>query len=223
MTKIDQGNIVLLSTAYFPPVEYFVLLKHASGVQIDLHETYPKQTWRNRCRIITGNGIADLSVPVERPDGNHTPTSKVLISNHCQWAKNHWKSIESAYRNAPFFMFYSDLVEELICGHKEETLTELNVAILKHLCNEIAITTQVIYPTEFIRDTNEDILDARFCISPKARDDKKLFSYQWKPYYQVFDERFGFIPNASILDLLFNMGPDTSLYLQSPFVDSKNQ
>jgi hypothetical protein len=222
MIKVDQGNTVLLSTAYFPPVEYFVLLKNASSVQIDLHETYPKQTWRNRCRILTGNGPADLSVPVERPDGNHTSTSKVVISNHCQWAKNHWKSIESAYRNAPFFMFYSDMVEELICGHKEETLAELNVVILKHLCDEIEIQTQVIYTAEFVKDVKENV-DARFCISPKAKDQKNIFAYRWKPYYQVFDDRFGFIPNASILDLLFNLGPDAPQYLQNPFIIPENQ
>ncbi len=206
--------MILLSTAYFPPVEYFAyLLSHEKAV-IDLHETYPRQTWRNRCRVITGNGEADITVPVEKPLGNHTPTNKVLISDHIQWKKNHWRTLHSAYRNAPYFIYYADLVEDLIYQTETELLLDLNKAILDIFLKELKIPTHIEYSSAFIADTGNNT-DLRFAISPKNRDRKLLHPLTYPKYYQIFKDRFGFLANTSILDVLFNLGPDTRDYLEN--------
>lgn len=210
--------MLLLSTAYFPPVEYFAYLLAHGKATIDLYETYPRQTWRNRCKLITGNGVADITVPVVKPLGNHTPSNQVLISDHSQWKKNHWRTIHSAYRNAPYFIYYSDLVEDLIYHTQTELLSELNKAILDVFLEELKISTPVEYTSAFISDSSEHI-DLRFAISPKDRDRKSLSPLSYPVYYQLFEDRFGFVPNTSILDVLFNLGPDTKSYLES-VVDS---
>jgi hypothetical protein len=205
--------MLLLSTAYFPPVEYFAYLVAYDKVAVDLHETYTRQTWRNRCRLVTGNGVADITVPVEKPMGNHTPTNRVLISNHIQWKKSHWRTIHSAYRNAPYFIYYSDRIEDLIYHSETEFLSELNKAILDVLMEELAIQKSIKYTEAFITD-NKGLTDLRFAISPKARERKSLVSLDYPAYYQVFKDRFGFMPNTSIIDVLFNLGPDTKSYLE---------
>ena len=205
--------ILLLSTAYFPTVEYMVYLANAAKVTIDLHETYPKQTWRNRCQIMTGNGLVSLTVPVEKPGGNHTSTSKVLVSEHYNWRENHWKTIFSAYRNAPFFLYYCDMVEELIQKRNSQHLHLLNQQILNMVLPEIGLKVFWDYSSHFIKDPGEYI-DRRFSLSPKAKDRAGVANPEFPPYYQVFEDRFGFQPNLSILDLLFNLGPDTLGYLE---------
>jgi len=190
--------MLLLSTAYFPPVEYFAyLLAHGKAAI-----------------VITGNGVADITVPVEKPLGNHTPTNQVLISNHIHWKKNHWRTIHSAYRNAPYFIYYSNMVEDLIYHTQTELLSELNKAILDVFLEELKISTPIEYTSAFISDGSEHT-DLRFAISPKGRDRKSLAPLTYPAYYQIFEDRFGFVPNTSILDVLFNLGPDTKSYLES--------
>ncbi len=212
MIKPEKPKL-LLSSAYFPPLEYFCYLLHAESAFIDIHETYTRQTWRNRCAIYSGNGPVNLSIPVERPLGNNTPTRDVLTSQHQNWQKAHWRSIESAYRNAPFFLYYGSQVEELIMGTSSSTkLIELNNLILTTLCLEMNLDVMVSFTDNFLSDT-QGYLDMRFAISPKSKDRKHITDLPFKPYYQVFDERYSFQPNLSILDLLFNLGPDAKKYL----------
>lgn len=204
---------LLLSTAYFPPLTYFVYLMRYDKVFVDIYETYPKQTWRNRCRIFSGNGPIDLTVPVEKPYGNHTKTYQVIISSHTRWQKIHWRSIESAYRNSPFFLFYRDMVKSLIFENSYSILYELNDHILKTFCNELEIKKELKFTEKFIQESPA-FADLRFAISPKGKDRKKLNHLSFTPYYQVFSDRFGFQSDLSILDLLFNLGPDAKSYLE---------
>ncbi len=205
--------MLLLSTAYFPNIEYLAHLVAAEKVIIDLHETYPEQTGRNRCQIMTGNGPVSLTVPVEKPHGNHTRTLEVIASGHSNWRENHWKTIVSAYRNAPFFLYYCDMVKELILDKKHQHLHLLNRQILEMVLPEIGLNVSLEYSSHFIQDTRECI-DRRFSLSPKAKDRGGVAYPEFPPYYQVFEDRFGFQPNLSIIDLLFNMGPDTLGYLE---------
>ncbi|TVQ14153.1 MAG: hypothetical protein EA361_08120 [Bacteroidetes bacterium] len=204
---------LILSTAYFPPLEYFVELINAREVVTDIHETYPKQTWRNRCAIVSGNGPVNLSIPVEKPHGNATKTCDIVISKHYPWRINHWRTIHSAYRNAPFFIYYADLIEQLIMDSGPNMLYELNDTILRALLAELQLEASITFSREFVREP-EGMKDRRFCISPKQKDRHGYEAPVFQPYYQVFGDRFGFIPNLSIVDLIFNFGPDTALYLK---------
>lgn len=204
----------LLSTACFPPLEYMVHLLKGEKIVVDIHETYPKQTWRNRFTILSGNGPVSLTIPIEKPYGNQTQTHQVVISDHAPWQKGHWTSILSAYRNAPFFLYYSDLVHELIVKDTPKLLWAFNDRILQSFCKEWGMDYPIEYTRNFVSVKNE-YLDLRFTISPKARERKGLEIPAFIPYYQVFSDRYGFCPNASILDLVFNLGPDTIDYLMS--------
>ena len=181
---------------------------------MDIHETYPKQTWRNRFTILSGNGPVSLTAPVEKPHGNQTQTHQVVISDHAPWQKGHWASIYSAYRNAPFFLYYSDMVHELIVNDTPKLLWKFNDRILQALFMEWGRAYPIEYTSSFVSVDNQ-YLDLRFSISPKPRERKGLEVPLFTPYYQVFSDRSGFYPNASILDLLFNLGPDAVDYLMS--------
>jgi hypothetical protein len=214
----SSNNTVLLSTSYFPSLEYFVNILKYERVFIDIHETYPKQTWRNRCRILSANGPLDLTIPVEKPNGNHTKTAEIIISSHNSWQKNHLRSIESAYRNAPFYMYYKDLVEDLITDNKTSMLFEYNQKVLFDILYEFGIEKYIEFTDSFICDSS-GFNDLRFSISPKTKDRRNKKEIIFEPYYQVFAEKYGFQPNLSILDLLFNIGPDTLQYLHSTQTD----
>ncbi|MFP4288823.1 MAG: WbqC family protein [Bacteroidales bacterium] len=209
---MSKMNKILLSTSWFPPLEYFVYLMKAQFVVIDEYETYPKQTWRNRCTVFTGNGLADLTVPVSKPHGNRTQTRSVEISDHTRWQKNHWACITSAYGNAPFFLYYSDLVADCFLHSHPQHLPALNKSVLHSLLREMGVKIKPVYSDHFVRNTGE-YFDLRFAISPKTKDRKHLPELRFPPYYQVFSDRFGFQENLSIIDLLFNLGPDASDYL----------
>lgn len=204
---------LLLSSAYFPPLEYWVYMLKYSNVWIDEYETYPKQTWRNRCRVLTGNGPVNLSIPVEKPLGNITQTHQVVLSTHYPWRKNHWRTLHTAYRNAPYYIYYADLVEEMLLKESTSSLVQLNRQILHAFIKELEIPVKPLYTTGFIRDT-QGYTDLRFALSPKVRDRQSLPSLSFKPYYQVFEDRLGFDAQVSILDALFNLGPDLLSYLQ---------
>jgi hypothetical protein len=200
--------MLVLSTAYLPPVEYFVYLTGFGKAVIDLNETYHKQTWRNRCTILSGNGPVNLVVPVEKPFGNHTPTHEIIISNHAKWNQNHWKTISSAYRSAPYFVYYSDMVRMILLEQDFKKLPELNNKILLGICQETGIQIETEFTQTFI-PISDNKYDLRFVLSPKANQQM----LRLKPWYQVFEDRYGFCQDVSILDLLFNIGPDTNEYL----------
>lgn len=206
-------HTILLATSYFPPIEYFVRIMGAQKVRIDIHETYARQTWRNRCNILTANGVLSLSIPVEKPLGNHTSTAQVRISDHSSWQKNHWRSIEAAYRNAPYFLFYRQLAEEFVMSTQYNLLVDLNHAILNAFCEELDVSADIDFTSGFVQNCAA-ALDLRFCISPKNRDRQQYPVPTLAPYYQTFGDKWGFQPNLSILDLLFNLGPDTAEYLR---------
>ena len=207
-------NKLLLSTAYFPTLEYFKYMLKYKDVKVDIHETYPKQTWRNRCRILSANGPIDLIIPVKKPNGKRTKTSEVIISPHYLWQRNHWRAIESAYRNAPYYIYYKDMVESLVMNSMEYNLYEFNQNVLVNLMTELGINKTVEFTQSFVSETI-GIVDMRFCLSPKAKDRKNRTDISFKPYYQIFADKYGFQSNLSIIDLLFNSGPDSTEYLQN--------
>lgn len=196
----------LFSTAYFPNVAYMAQMATCQNAAIEIWETYPKQTYRNRTVIATANGILPLTANVERPAGNHTITKDITICYRENWPMQHWRAIESAYNASPYFLYYSDDVKNLIFSNKH-FLLDLNMAILQWCLKKTNLKTTVETTSDFDKAGN-NANDLRFAISPKVP-----CPWTFEEYPQVFDTRLGFVPNLSVLDLLFNLGPESGEYL----------
>jgi hypothetical protein len=181
----------LFPTSYFPSLLYFQELQGNSEVGISGNETYLKQSFRNRCEILTGNGIQFLSVPVIKPNGSKSLTKEVQISNVTNWRIDHWRAIESAYRSAPYFEFFDHEIKNLIFL-ESELLIDYNHNIISFFANLWQLNSVKVNSDKEIGVNTVDFL-TRDCF--------------YKPYTQVFNDRFEFQSNLSILDLLFCQGP----------------
>lgn len=197
----------LLSTAYFPPISWMALLLQAPAASIDLWETYSKQSYRNRCQISTSLGVLDLNIPVKKPNGNQTKTKDILIDYQQKWQLLHWKSIKTAYQSAPFFIYYQDEIEALIFGNYSH-LYLLNEAIIRKFLTINGSNSLINYTSDFITPNSHES-DFRFSIHPK-----KPNLWPTPKYYQTFEDKIGFTENLSVLDLLFNLGPEIPEYLR---------
>ncbi|NTW24327.1 MAG: WbqC family protein [Lentimicrobium sp.] len=202
---------VLLPPACLPDVEFFTWLLFSAQAVIEVHETFPKQTCRNRYRIPTANGPLVLSIPVIRPKGNHTPFQEIRIDQSTDWARIHWRAIESAYNKSPFFLYYRDDFE-LLFQNPPGLLIDFNFSAL-NLCARLIGSKPEFTITETFQKDPESFLDMRHSIMPKQALDQAFTIREWEPYVQVFSDRQEFMPNLSILDLIFNLGPDTVNYL----------
>jgi len=150
-----------------------------------------------------------LSIPVAKPLGNHTPTTQVLLKNKDKWYLKHKRAIQSAYESSPFYLFYKDDLEKFLSG-KYENLFELNFRLIQQLSDLIGIKPQITFTEKFEREP-DGVVDLRNRISPKQKE----ICCDFPSYIQVFSDRKGFIPNLSILDLLFNLGSETKRYLEN--------
>ncbi|MBW6497868.1 MAG: WbqC family protein [Bacteroidales bacterium] len=205
---------ILLPTAYLPPVEYMAWLAVSAKAEVEVHETYPKQTWRNRCSIPSANGPLALSIPVEKPLGNHTPTRLISISSHLSWQKQHWRSIVSAYSKSAFFLFYQDLLEPFFMDQPPALLVNWNQNLLAAITEEIGLKLKPVRTITFEKAPTEKI-DLRQAISPKKLTSPEKGNDLFPPYFQAFSEKYGFLQNQSVIDVLFNLGPDTLPYLEN--------
>lgn len=201
---------ILLPTAYLPPLSWMALAFHSGSVGIEIHETYPKQTFRNRCNIASSSGILSLTVPVIRTYGNHTTTGLIGIDNSVNWQQLHWRSMVTAYNKSPYFLYYRDLFEP-IYTKKHELLIDLNRELLSILLKVLQIRNKEILFTDSY-DFKPDAADLRNSFKPGNRADQSIT--QGLPrYMQTFEVNHGYIPDLSIVDLLFNLGPDALPYL----------
>jgi hypothetical protein len=205
------GHVVLLSTAYLPCLDYFAIAAGASCLLLELHETYPRQTWRNRCRILTANGTYDMVIPVVKPSGRPTKTGEVQPGMHLSWQKQHWRTIYSAYSNAPYFLYYQDLISDLYFGSKPDSLIEWNLVLFRQVAGELGLLPKISFTESFHKDYGKE--DFRFAFSPKPHKNILLKGFTGPAYPQVFTHDESFSPNLSIIDLLFNTGPDAREYL----------
>ena len=199
---------VLLSTTYFGPVQWYQKLYRADCVQIEQWESFQKQTYRNRCLIATTQGIQALTIPVVR--GETSLIKDLRISDHGNWRHLHWNALQSAYGESPFFEYYQDDIRPFYEKHWTYLL-DFNEEIRQRMCELIDIQPQVRYSQAFLPITDALSNDYRFAINPKHPGEDPDFTP--KPYYQVYQQKHGFLPNLSVLDLLFNMGPESIFYL----------
>ena len=211
----------LLSTTYFGPVQWYQKLYRYEAVEIEQWESFQKQTYRNRCLIATTNGVQALTVPVERSAESHlSPLTSQLfikdirISDHGNWRHLHWNALQSAYGESPFFEYYQDDIR-LFFEKRWTFLLDFNEEIRQKICELIDIQPTVSLTAEYSLTSHLSSLnskkDYRETIRPKHYVPDPDFTPQ--PYYQVYQQKHGFLPNLSVLDLLFNMGPESIFYL----------
>lgn len=199
---------VYLSTAYLAPVQYFCKLFSSDPVVIETAENYLKQTYRNRCMIATANGIQALSIPIEKSGNHKCLTKDIRISGHGQWRHVHWQALVSGYGTSPFFEYYQDDFIPFY-EQKYDFLFEYNQHFMEMICKLLDMQPNILYTTQYETRVENDF---REIIRPKHPVNDPSFLPQ--PYYQVFREKHGFIPNLSIVDLLFNMGPESLLVIR---------
>ena len=188
----------LFSIAYFPPVDYILEMKNANSVVVEAHDNYQKQTYRNRTTIFTGNGLQDLIIPVVR--NSEKKITGIEIDNSVNWQRNHWKTIESAYNNSPFFLYYKDFFEPFF-KEKYQFLFEYNFALLILLRKLFSIHNTITLSESYEKNVI-NMEDYRHYFLPKNRTFRpKMIEYQ-----QVFSNRYGFMENITSIDYLFTMG-----------------
>ena len=202
---------VYLTSAYLAPVSYYAKLFAADKAFIERYDNYVKQTYRNRCVIAAADGPLALTIPTEKSESLKCPMKDVRISDHGNWRHMHWNALVSNYRNSPFFEYYAD---DFRVFYEKKFLWDFNQEICQLVCGLIDIHPQMEGTTEYRTEFSEDEQDFREIIHPKRDFHTEDPTFVAKPYYQVFKEKFGFLPNLSIADLLFNMGPESLLVLQ---------
>ena len=205
---------IIIHPTYFPTIANFVAIANAKTVVFEKHDNYQKQSYRNRMNIFGANGLLSLNVPVSRSkEEAKLKYENTTILNVEDWQKQHWKSIESAYKSSPFFEYYEDEIKPFFFSTQTD-LYNLNIQIYKVLCDCIEIETPYNFTDEYVKTyQREEAIDVRFISRAKKEHLVKL-----KKYTQVFGDKHGYLNNLSILDLLFNEGPNTLNYLEEQTV-----
>ena len=194
---------VIASPLYLAPVAQYVRLYSADRLLLDVDSPYVKQTYRNRAVIAAENGALALTVPVVH--NGVQPMRDVRISDHGNWRRMHWNAIASAYKKSPFFDYYADDFRPFY-ENKIEFLVDFNMQLHATVCELLGLDVPVV---ELSGDNGAMAEDIRSLAQPVDGSVSCCM-----PYYQVFERRNGFLPNMSIADLLFNMGPEGLIVLR---------
>ncbi|MFC6096641.1 WbqC family protein [Flavobacterium qiangtangense] len=198
-------NVLLLPT-YFPSVSQFVAMVQADSITFEMEDNFQKQTNRNRMYIYSPNGVQLLNIPVKHSKENHQKTKDVKIETAFDWQKQHFKSLEAAYRTSPFFEYFEDDLAPIF-QKKHTFLMDLNFEAMEIVCDCLGLDFKFGKTSEYFHETTE-FSDFRHLANGK----KDIL--QFEPYTQVFEEKHGYLNNLSILDLLFNEGRYAVDYLK---------
>lgn len=212
---------MILSTAYFPPLSWFAATAtgftlspdrvNPSVVRLESSENYQKQSYRNRCRIYTSNGVEDLTVPVVHENGSFKlPITQIRVDYSVPWVLKTKRAVSSAYDSSAYFEYYKDEIFAILDSHPQ-TLWELNLKLIYFFLKKTSLAVDFVFTDSYERDCADDF---RASIHPKKPDILLSELGLEKPYFQVFARKYGFQPNLSIMDLLFNEGPDSIVYLK---------
>lgn len=199
---------VLLHPTYFSSIAHFVAMIKAESIVFEVHDNYQKQTYRNRTTIYGANGKLDLNIPVNYSQKNRQLYKEVCVSNVDKWQDLHLKSLESAYSASPFFEFY---IEELrpLFEMKVSSVMDFNFKCIESIFECLQLPFDYVTSSHYDK-APKNIMDARL-----LANSRKEIVQNFDSYAQVFDSKHGFLNNLSILDLLFNEGPNTTIYLES--------
>ena len=202
-------NTILLHPTYFPSISHFAAIVQAEKVTFEMEDNFQKQTNRNRTYIYSPNGIQLLNIPVKHSKTAHQKTKDIQIENDFDWQKQHFKSLEAAYRSSPFFEYFEDDLLPIF-EKKHSFLMDLNLEVFDLITRCLRMKVEYSTTTEYFHEINsEEITDFRFLANGKKDHS------QFESYTQVFDDKFGFINNLSVLDLVFNEGKFALDYLKS--------
>lgn len=208
---------VLLSTAYLAPVQYFTKLVSYPNIFIEYCESYLKQSYRNRTIILSANGPLHLTIPVADGPRARGPVRDLRISQDVNWQQIHWRGIWSSYNNSPFFEYYADELAPFFHEKKWQFLIDFNQELQTTILKAMNADVTLLKTTEYFRagEVPGATDDFRYTIHPKPQKQTGDPHFYQEAYVQVFDDKWGFVPNLSIVDLLFNEGPGTLAHLRS--------
>lgn len=198
---------ILIHPTYFPPISHFVAMAKADSITFETEDNFQKQTNRNRMYIYSPNGIQLLNIPVKHSKVAHQKFKDVRIENAFDWQKNHFKSLEAAYRTSPFFEYFEDDIRPIF-EKKHDFMMDLNFQTMEIVMDCLGIPFTYDKTTEYFHEV-ADKTDFRHLANGKKD------ASQFEPYTQVFEEKHGFLNNLSILDLLFNEGRYAVDYLKN--------
>lgn len=198
----------LLLPTYFPSISHFVAMAQSDKIVFEMEDNFQKQTNRNRTYIYSPNGIQLLNIPVKHSKETHQKTKDVKIETDFDWQKQHFKSLEAAYRSSPFFEYFEDDIYPVF-EKKFTFLMDLNFEVMDIVCKCLRMKLEYTTTTEYFREVETDVMDFRFLANGKKDNS------QFESYPQVFQEKAGFLNNLNILDLLFNEGKFAMDYLKS--------
>jgi hypothetical protein len=200
---------ILIYPTYFPSISHYIAMIDAQSVTFEVEDTFQKQTNRNRMYVYSPNGIQMLNISVKH-DGTKCAFKDIKIDYQYNWQKNHFKSLEAAYKNSPFYEYFIDDLQPIF-EKKHEFMLDLNFEIFERINDALGISIPFEKTTEYYHEVT-DKTDFRYLVNGKKD------STQIEPYTQVFDNKYGFINNLSILDLLFNEGRYAVDYLKQQHV-----
>ncbi|WP_435577620.1 WbqC family protein [Gilvibacter sp.] len=199
----------LIHPAYFGNIALWSVIVKAEKLMIERCDNYQKQTYRNRLYIAHSNGKLGLNIPVKHSkDGQRQKTATVTIENNFHWQRDHWRSLEAGYRSSPFFEFYEDELEPFF-QEKKETLFDNNIKSMELIAELLGIPLEYTYTEQYDVEITESIKDYRHLIRSK-----KVPEIATPHYHQVHEVEHGYLNNLSVLDLLFNLGPESISYLE---------